>query len=124
MRGNSCNQSTVLSLKSELDSKLDLWRKQVLSVQSLSILKAEENVRKNKEQKKEKLADAIKTKEDRFKVLKNECEAKNFSKLQLQKQKLEAKNRKVEKLVTYRKSTILQAKSLAENSTKLRDMIK
>lgn len=34
---NSENISKTLALKAELESKLDLWRKQVLSVQSLSI---------------------------------------------------------------------------------------
>ena len=34
---NSVNFSRTLALKTELEAKLDLWRKQVLSVQSLSI---------------------------------------------------------------------------------------
>ena len=108
----------------ELDSKLDLWRKHVLSVQSLSILKAEERVRKNIQARKEKIAGEIKTKEERFKALKNESEAKNLSKFELQKQKLEEKSQKVEKLVIDRNATLLQAKRLAENSTKLRELIK
>jgi len=123
-RGNSRNHSNVLSLKAELDSKLDLWRKHVLSVQSLSILKAEERVRKNIQARKEKIAGEIKNKEERFKALKNESEAKNLSKFELQKQKLEEKSQKVEKLVIDRNATLLQAKRLAENSTKLRELIK
>ena len=34
---NSDHYTKTLALKAELESKLDLWRKQVLSVQSLSI---------------------------------------------------------------------------------------
>ena len=34
---NSAQYSRTLALKAELEGKLDLWRKQVLSVQSLSI---------------------------------------------------------------------------------------
>ena len=72
-----------------------MWRKQVLSVQSLSILKAEERVRKEKEDKKEKLAEEMESKEERFKGLRNESQAKNINKLQTHKQRIKEKNKKV-----------------------------
>ena len=42
---NSKTYAQTLALKSELEAGLDLWRKQVLSVQSKSIRRAEERVR-------------------------------------------------------------------------------
>ena len=118
-----------------------MWRKQVLSVQSLSILRAEERVRKEIENKKEKLAEEMKNREERFSALQKESQAKSFDKVRYQKKKLEDKNQKVnfilslchsvqilllqiEKLVTDRKATIIRARSLAETSAQLRDLIR
>ena len=50
------NYAKTLALKAELEAGLDLWRKRVLSVQSQSIRRAEEKVRNDLENKREKLA--------------------------------------------------------------------
>ena len=85
----------------ELDAGLDLWRKQVLSVQSLSILRAEERVRKQIEEKKEKLAEEMKNREERFRSLQKKSQAERFHKLRYQKKKLEEKNQKVNFIFSY-----------------------
>ena len=72
-----------------------MWRKQVLSVQSLSILRAEERVRKEIGNKKEKLAEEMKNREERFRALQKRSQAKSFNKLRYQKKILEEKNQKV-----------------------------
>ena len=78
-----------------------MWRKQVLSVQSLSILRAEERVRKEIENKKEKLAEEMKNREERFRALQKKSQAKRFNKLRYQKTKLEEKNQKVNFIVSF-----------------------
>ena len=78
-----------------------MWRKQVLSVQSLSILKAEERVRKEIEDKKEKLAEEMKNREERFMALQKKSQAKSFNNLRYQKKKLEEKNQKVNFILTF-----------------------
>ena len=118
-----------------------MWRKQVLSVQSLSILRAEERVRKEIEEKKGKLAEEMKNRVDRFRALQKKSQAKSFDQLVSQKRKIEEKIEKVnfilsflhsayilllqiEKLVTDRKATIIRAQSLNETSAHLRDLIR
>ena len=94
-------QNKSFVLKAELDAGLDLWRKQVLSVQSLSILRAEERVRKEIENKKEKLAEEMKNREERFRALQKRSQAKRLNKLRYQKTKLEEKNQKVNFIVSF-----------------------
>ena len=94
-RESSRNPSLVLSLKAELDSGLDLWRKQVLSVQSLSILKAEERARESVKSKKEKVMEELKVREERFKASKEEKTAKQLYRITTQKQNIQEKTKKV-----------------------------
>jgi hypothetical protein len=58
-------------------------------------LRAEERVRKEIENKKEKLAEEMKNREERFRALQQKCQAKTFNKLRYQKKILEEKNQKV-----------------------------
>ena len=112
-----------------------------MSVQSLSILRAEERARKHVEEKKEKLAEEMRNREERFRSLQRIGQTKRFNKLINQKRKLEEKDQKVnfilsylpsaknfllqiEKFVTDRKASIIRARSLAEPSAQLRDLIR
>lgn len=124
-RRESCgNPSAVLSLKAELDAGLDLWRKQVLSVQSLSILKAEARARKEIENKKQKIVEEMKNKEKRFQELRSKNQAKSRVKVQTFKQNVIEKNQKIEKLVSDRNNSIVHARNMAETSAQLRTYIK
>jgi hypothetical protein len=64
----------TLALKAELEAGLDLWRKQVLSVQSQSIRRAEEKVRHELESRREKLAEEMRNREKKCFVKRKEKE--------------------------------------------------
>ena len=83
----------------------------------------------------------MKNREEKFRALQKKNQAKSFNNLRYQKKKLEEKNQKlnfilsfshsvqilllqIEKLVTDRKATIIRARSLAETSAQLRDLIR
>ena len=93
------------------------------------------------EEKKEKLAEEMKRREDRFKVLRKESQEKNHNKKQTHKERIEEKKKKVhlkhkhlkeyicillqmDKLVSERESTIMKARSMAETSAQLRNLIR
>jgi len=120
----SASYAKTLALKAELESGLDLWRKQVLSVQSQSIRRAEERVRKELESRREKLAEEIRTRE--LKCLEKRREQEEEKKLRVNntKKKIEEKEKKVERLLSEREKTIIRARKMAENSAKLRELIK
>ena len=56
----------TLALKAELEAGLDLWRKQVLSVQSQSIRRAEEKVRNKLESRREKICGRNEEKKSKY----------------------------------------------------------
>ena len=58
-------------------------------------MKAEETVRTNMEEKKEKLAEEMKRREDRFKVFRKESQERNQNKKQTHKERIEEKKKKV-----------------------------
>merc|ERR1712242_333443 len=121
---NTENYTKTLALKAELEGKLDLWRKQVLSVQSLSIRRAEEKVRSEIDSRREKLAEEMRTREMKCFENRREKEQEKKKKLKITKMKIEEKDRKVEKLLNEREQSILRARKMAETSAKLREIIK
>merc|ERR1719188_2486549 len=112
--------SRTLALKAELKGKLDLWRKQVLSVQSLSIRRAEEKVRNEIDSRREKLAEEMRSREMKFFENRKGMELEKRNKLKITKKKIEAKDKKVEKLLNEREQSIIRARKMAETSAKLR----
>lgn len=121
---NSEYYSRTLALKAELEGKLDLWRKQVLSVQSLSIRRAEEKVRNEIDNRREKLAEEMRSREVKCLENRREKEQAKRQKLKITKKKIEEKDRKVEKLLSEREQSIIRARKMAETSAKLREIIK
>merc|ERR1712066_129372 len=115
------NYSRTLALKSELEGKLDLWRKQVLSVQSLSIRRAEEKVRSELDERREKLAEEMRTREQKCLEKRKEKEKEKSQKRSQTKKKIEEKDKKVEKLLNDREQSIIRARKMAETSAKLRE---
>lgn len=120
----SYNPSIVLSLKSELEAGLDLWRKQVLSVQSQSIRRAEEKYRREIEARRARVSKGIRGREKRYNEKKKEQEEIKKSRITNTMQKMENRNKKVDQLLSEREKSIIQARRMAENSAKLREIIK
>lgn len=118
------NYAQVLALKSELEAGLDLWRKQVLSVQSQSIRRAEERVRNELESRREKLADEMRNREKKCEEKRKEKEEEKNMRIIIAKQKIEEKEKKIEKLLSEREKSIVRARKMAETSAKLRELIK
>lgn len=121
---HSAQYSKTVALKAELESKLDLWRKQVLSVQSLSIRRAEEKVRSELDGRREKLAEEMRSREQKFLEKRKENEKEQDEKRSQTKKKIEEKDKKVEKLLSEREQSILRARKMAETSALLREIIK
>merc|ERR1712106_588867 len=92
---NSKAYAETLALKSELEAGLDLWRKQVLSVQSQSIRRAEEKVRNELESKREKLAEEMRNREQKCLEKRKEKEEEKNRRLMNAKKKIEEKEKKV-----------------------------
>ena len=92
---NSKAYAQTLALKSELEAGLDLWRKQVLSVQSQSIRKAEEKVRNELESRREKLAEEMRNREQKCLEKRKEKEEEKNRRLMNAKKKIEEKEKKV-----------------------------
>merc|ERR1712113_1105689 len=91
---NSDHYTKTLALKAELESKLDLWRKQVLSVQSLSIRAEEEKVRNEIDSRREKLAEEMRSREMKCFENRKEMELEKRNKLKITKKKIEEKDKK------------------------------
>ena len=85
----------TLALKAELEAGLDLWRKQVLSVQSQSIRRAEEKVRNDLENRREKLAEEMRNREQKCLEKRKEKEEEKKSRVLNAKKKIEEKEKKV-----------------------------
>ena len=92
---HEASYARTLALKAELDAGLDLWRKQVLSVQSQSICRAEEKVRHELESRREKLAEEMRNREQKCLEKRNEKEEENKMKIMDSKRKIEEKEKKV-----------------------------
>jgi hypothetical protein len=89
------NYAKTLALKCELEAGLDLWRKQVLSVQSQSIRRAEEKVRHDLNNRREKLAEEMRNREQKCLEKRKEKEAEKKLRVLNAKQKIEEKEKKV-----------------------------
>jgi len=127
MEGGSRHTSTsvrVQQLKSELEAGLDLWRKQVLSVQSLSIMKAEERARRELESRRERLAEEMRSREERCQEKRREQQKETREKVATARKKLERKEKKIAALLVEREQSIMRARKMAETSAKLREIIK
>lgn len=85
----------TLALKAELEAGLDLWRKQVLSIQSQSICRAEEKVRNDLENRREKLVEEMRNREQRCLEKRKEKEEEKKSRILNAKKKIEEKEKKV-----------------------------
>ena len=85
----------TLALKAELEAGLDLWRKQVLSVQSKSIRRAEEKVRNDLENRREKLAEEMRNREQKFLEKRKEKEEEKKLRVLNAKKRIEVKEKKV-----------------------------
>jgi len=118
------NYAKTLALKAELEAGLDLWRKQVLSVQSQSIRRAEEKVRNDLESRREKLAEEMRSREQKCLEKRKEKEEEKKMRIMNAKKKIEEKEKKVEKLKIEREKSIIRARKMAETSAKLRELIK
>jgi len=120
-----CSSSLrVQQLKSELEAGLDLWRKQVLSVQSLSIMKAEERARRELESRRERLAEEMRSREERCQEKRREQQKESRERVASARKKLERKEKKIAALLVEREQSILRARKMAETSAKLREIIK
>ena len=82
----------TLTLKSELESGLDLWRKQVLSIQSQSIRRAEEWVWSELGRRRGKLAEEMRSREQKCLEKRKENEAEEELNALNTKKKLEIIN--------------------------------
>jgi len=123
--GRNCSSSLrVQQLKSELEAGLDLWRKQVLSVQSLSIMKAEERARRELESRRERLAEEMRSREERCQEKRREQQKETRERVATARKKLERKEKKIAALLVEREQSILRARKMAETSAKLREIIK
>ena len=85
----------TLALKAELEAGLDLWRKQVLSVQSQSIRRAEEKVRHELDNRREKLAEEMRNREQKCLEKRTEKEEQKKLRILNAKKKIEEKEKKV-----------------------------
>eukprot|EP00092_Neocalanus_flemingeri_P009343 GFUD01010055.1.p1 GENE.GFUD01010055.1~~GFUD01010055.1.p1 ORF type:complete len:782 (-),score=232.97 GFUD01010055.1:117-2462(-) len=121
---NSKSYAQAMALKSELEAGLDLWRKQVLSVQSQSIRRAEERVRNELESRREKLAEEMRSREQKCLEKRKEKEEEKKMRIMNAKKKIEEKEKKIEKLLSEREQSIIRARKMAETSAKLRELIK
>ena len=92
---HEASYARTLALKAELDAGLDLWRKQVLSVQSQSICRAEEKVRHELESRREKLAEEKRNKEQKCLDKRKETEGEKMLRILNAKKKIEEKEKKV-----------------------------
>ena len=95
MRNYEANCAKTLALKSELESGLDLWRKQVLSIQSQSIRRAEEWVRSELERRRGKLAEEMRSREQKCLEKRKENEAEEELNAMNTKKKIAVKEKKV-----------------------------
>ena len=89
------NYAKTLALKAELEAGLDLWRKQVLSVQSQSIRRAEEKVRHDLENRREKLAEEMRNREQKCLEKRKEKDEEKKLRVLDAKKKIEEKEKKV-----------------------------
>ena len=89
------NHAKTFALKSELESGLDLWRKQVLSIQSQSIRRAEEWVRSELERRRGKLAEEMRSREQKCLEKRKENEAEEELNALNTKKKIAVKEKKV-----------------------------
>jgi len=124
IRKYELSYSKTLALKAELEAGLDLWRKQVLSVQSQSIRRAEEKVRNDLESRREKLAEEMRSREQKCLEKRKEKEEEKKMRVVNAKKKIEEKEKKVQKLKIEREMSIIRARKMAETSAKLRELIK
>ena len=95
MRNYEANYAKTLALNSELESGLDLWRKQVLSIQSQSIRRAEEWVRSELERRRGKLAEEMRSREQKCLEKRKENEAEEELNALNTKKKIAVKEKKV-----------------------------
>ena len=101
------NYAKTLALKAELEAGLDLWRKQVLSVQSQSIRRAEEKVRNDLESRREKLAEEMRSREQKCLEKRKEKEEEKKMRIMNAKKKIEEKEKKVWFYIKISKTRIL-----------------
>ena len=85
----------TLALKAELEAGLDLWRKQVLSVQSQSIRRAEEKVWHELKSRREKLAEEMRNREQKCLEKRKEKDEEKKMRILNAKKKIEEKENKV-----------------------------
>lgn len=117
-------QELAVSLKSEIEMRLDRWRGQVMQVQLNNIHRAEEKARRELEKRREQVAEERKTKETRHQQLRRMYEKIVRDHQVWHKKDVSNKHNKVERIMNDREKSLEMARYTGFKTAELRDIIR